>query len=61
MQMDEPVLRVMERMTNGDAPVLTIQGELDIATVARSGLAWRCCELDVTVDLRRVSSSTAWA
>ena len=54
--MDEPVIRIMERTTNAGAVVLTIQGEIDIATVdtlhARLSDA---CERDVTVDLRRVN------
>ena len=55
MQMDEPVIRIMERTTNAGAVVLTIQGEIDIATVdtLRARLS-DACERDVTVDLRRV-------
>ena len=56
MQMDEPVIRIMERTTNAGAVVLTIQGEIDIATVdtLRSRLS-DACRRDVTVDLRRVN------
>ncbi|MEO8690601.1 MAG: STAS domain-containing protein [Solirubrobacteraceae bacterium] len=53
--MEEPVLRIMERTTDAGAVVLTLQGEIDIATVEalRARLA-DSCERDVTVDLRRV-------
>jgi anti-sigma B factor antagonist len=56
LQMDEPVIRIMERTTNAGAVVVTIQGEIDIATVdtLRARLS-DACEHDVTVDLRRVS------
>ena len=56
MQMDEPVIRIMERTTNAGTVVLTIQGEIDIATVGtlRARLS-DACERDVTVDLRRVN------
>lgn len=56
MQVEEPVLRIMERTTAAGAVVLTIQGEIDLATVdaLRSRLA-DACEGDVTVDLRRVT------
>ncbi len=55
MQVDEPVLRIMERTTNAGAAVLTIQGAIDIATVdtLRARLT-DACEGDVTIDLRRV-------
>jgi anti-anti-sigma factor len=55
VQVEEPVLRIMERMTDTGAVVFTIQGEIDLATVdsLRSRLA-DACEGDVTVDLRRV-------
>ena len=55
MQVDEPVLRIMERTTNAGAVVLTLQGEVDIGTVdtLRARLD-DACEGDVTVDLRRV-------
>ena len=58
MQVEEPVLRIMERTTNAGTVVLTLQGEIDIATVdsLRSRLADACATAgDVTVDLRRVS------
>ena len=56
MQVDEPVIRIMERTTNAGTVVLTIQGEIDIATVdtLRARLT-DACERDVTVDLRRVN------
>ena len=56
MQVDEPVLRIMERTTSVGAVVLTIQGEIDIATVEtlRARLT-EACEGDVTIDLRRVN------
>ena len=55
MQVDEPVIRIMERTTNAGGVVVTIQGEIDIATVdtLRERLA-DACEGDVTIDLRRV-------
>jgi anti-anti-sigma factor len=55
---DNPTLRIMERRRASGAVVLTVQGEVDVATVGvlaeRLGDA---CEPDgaVTVDLRRVS------
>jgi anti-sigma B factor antagonist len=58
VQVEEPVLRIMERTTNAGTVVLTLQGEIDIATVGtlRSRLADACATAgDVTVDLRRVS------
>ena len=56
MQVDEPVIRIMERTTSLGAVILTVQGEIDIATVdtLRARLA-EACEGDVTVDLRRVN------
>ena len=57
MQRDQPVLRVMDQ-TSGDAIVVTVQGELDIATadVLADRLADVCRRADaVTIDLRRVS------
>jgi anti-sigma B factor antagonist len=57
MERDQPVLRVMEQ-TSGDAIVVTVQGELDIATAdLLSERLAKICErgLPVTVDLRRVS------
>ena len=55
MQVDEPVLRIMERTTSVGAVILTVQGVIDIATVdtLRARLT-DACERDVTVDLRRV-------
>jgi anti-anti-sigma factor len=55
LQVDEPVLRIMERTTNAGAVVLTVQGEIDVATLdtLRARLT-DACEGDVTVDLRRV-------
>jgi anti-sigma B factor antagonist len=58
VQAEEPVLRIMERTTNAGTVVLTLQGEIDIATVGtlRSRLADACATAgDVTVDLRRVT------
>lgn len=56
MQLDEPVIRIMERTTNTGAVVLTVQGEIDIATVDRLRARLDdACEGDVTVDLRRVN------
>ncbi len=57
MQVEEPVLRIMERTTNAGTVVLTVQGEIDIATVGtlQSRLGEVCDAAgDVTVDLRRV-------
>ena len=57
MQVDEPVLRIMERITDDGSVVLTVQGEIDVATVGvlRRRLLDACeREDDVTVDLRRV-------
>ena len=55
MQVEEPVLRIMQRTTEVGAVVVVVQGEIDIATVGslRARLA-DACEGDVTVDLRRV-------
>ena len=55
MQVDDPVIRIMERTTSVGAVILTVQGEIDIATVdtLRARLA-EACKGDVTVDLRRV-------
>ena len=58
MEMDEPVLRVMERIEDGGRVVLTVQGEVDIATVdaLESRLVEICArKQSVTVDLRRVT------
>jgi anti-sigma B factor antagonist len=58
VQVEERVLRIMERTTNAGTVVLTLQGEIDIATVdtLQSRLADVCDAAgDVTVDLRRVS------
>ena len=54
--MDEPVIRIMERTTNAGAVVLTIQGEIDVATVRtlQARLADACVR-DLTIDLRRVT------
>ena len=57
MQVDEPVLRVLERTTRDGSVVITLQGEIDMATV--DGLEARLAEIcdrepAVTVDLRRV-------
>ena len=56
MQVEEPVLRIMQRTTDVGAVVLTLQGEIDIATIGRlkARLAESCDEGDITVDLRRV-------
>jgi anti-anti-sigma factor len=57
MQVYEPVLRIMER-SEGDGVVLTVQGEVDLATVdtLRSRLADVCDRHQaVTIDLRRVN------
>ena len=55
MQVEEPVLRIMERTTDVGAVVVVVQGEIDISTVdaLRARLA-DSCRGDVTVDLRRV-------
>jgi anti-anti-sigma factor len=58
MQVEEPVLRVMERIEDDGGVVLTVQGEVDMATVwtLESRLAAVCARNDaVTVDLRRVT------
>ena len=58
LQVDEPVLRIMERTTESGAVVLTAQGEVDIATVGtlRERVADACERAgDVTVDLRRIT------
>lgn len=57
MEPDQPFLRVMEQ-TSGDTIVVTVQGELDIATI--DVLSDRLADVcgrgpSVTVDLRRVS------
>jgi anti-sigma B factor antagonist len=57
MQEYEPVLRIMER-TEGDGAVLTVQGEVDLATLETLGsrLADVCARHHaVTIDLRRVT------
>jgi anti-anti-sigma factor len=55
LTLEEPVLRIMERTTDIGAVVLTLQGEIDIATVdaLRARLA-DACQGDITIDLRRV-------
>ena len=55
MQVEEPVLRIMERTTDVGAVVVVVQGEIDISTVdaLRARLA-DSCQGDATVDLRRV-------
>jgi anti-anti-sigma factor len=55
LQVEEPVLRIMERTTEVGAVVVVVQGEIDIATVGalRTRLA-AACERDATIDLRRV-------
>jgi anti-sigma B factor antagonist len=58
MQVEEPVLRVMERIEGDGDVVLTVQGEVDMATVwtLESRLAEVCARnAAVTVDLRRVT------
>ena len=52
MQVEEPVLRIMERTTDLGAVVLTIQGEIDMATVdvLRARLTDAC---DRDAELRR--------
>jgi anti-anti-sigma factor len=56
-QLDEPVLRVLERLTDDGRVVLAIQGEIDIGTADTLALHLEHV-LDrasaVTVDLRRV-------
>jgi anti-anti-sigma factor len=55
VQVEEPVLRIMRRTTDAGAVVLTLQGEIDMATVgALRARLTEACEGDVTVDLRRV-------
>lgn len=54
----EPVLRIMERTTEAGTVVLTVQGEIDLATlgVLNARLSDVCARADaVTVDLRRVN------
>jgi anti-anti-sigma factor len=55
LQLEEPVLRIMERTTDVGAVVVVVQGEIDIATVdsLRARLA-DACQGDATIDLRRV-------
>jgi len=55
VQVEEPVLRIMERTTDVGAVIVVVQGEIDISTVdaLRARLA-DSCRGDVTVDLRRV-------
>jgi anti-anti-sigma factor len=55
LQVDEPVLRIMERTAAAGGVILTVQGEIDIATVdsLRARLAG-AGDGDLTVDLRRV-------
>jgi anti-anti-sigma factor len=58
MQGEEPVLRIMERVTGDGTAVLTVQGEIDMATVGtlEARLTDACTGHEaVTVDLRRVS------
>src|SRR3954452_14829106 len=58
MQVEEPVLRVMERIEDGGRVLLTLQGEVDLATVAtlEARLTDVCARNDtVIIDLRRVS------
>jgi len=57
MQVEEPVLRIMERTAADGTVVLTVQGEVDLATVGRlEERLSRACERDgaVRIDLRRV-------
>ena len=57
MERDQPVLRVMDQ-SSGDAIVVTVQGELDLATVdLLSHRLAEICEraVAITIDLRRVS------
>ena len=55
MQVEEPVLRIMERTTDVGAVIVVVQGEIDISTVdaLRARLA-DSCRGDATIDLRRV-------
>ena len=58
MQADEPVLRIMQRIEDDGGVVLTVQGEVDVATVdiLEARLSDVCARNDaVTVDLRRVT------
>jgi stage II sporulation protein AA (anti-sigma F factor antagonist) len=58
MQVEEPVLRMMQNVTGDGTVVLTVQGEIDLATAGdlESRLADACATHEaVTVDLRRVS------
>ena len=56
MQMDEPVIRIMERTTSTGAVVLTVQGEIDVATVGKLRARLDDAgERDFTIDLRRVT------
>jgi anti-anti-sigma factor len=54
LQVEEPVLRIMERTTEVGAVVVVIQGEIDIATVDALRARLAQCQGNVTVDLRRV-------
>jgi|SRR5215203_5442720 len=57
MQADHPVLRVLESRSSDDTLVLSVQGEIDIATVDTLAAHFDhiCDRADaVTVDLRRV-------
>ena len=54
MQVEEPVLRIMERTTRAGVVVVVVQGEIDIATVDALRARLAHCQGDVTVDLRRV-------
>ena len=57
MQVDEPVLRIMERRTQDGRVIVTLQGEIDMATVgALETRLTEICDREpaVTVDLRRV-------
>ena len=56
--MDQPVLRVLESRTADDMLVLSVQGEIDLATVATLAAHLdQVCEREsaITVDLRRVT------
>lgn len=58
MQPDRPVLRVLESRSADDTLVLSVQGEIDLATVGTltQHLDHICERADaVTVDLRRVA------
>jgi anti-sigma B factor antagonist len=58
MQTDQPVLRVLESRTADDTLVLSVQGEIDLATVGTlaAHLGHVCDRASaVTVDLRRVA------